>query len=162
MENKEAEEKERQKEEILNKLLDEYDFDLPESLVNQETNQMMMEYVQNAYYMGADINSDEFKPQNLRKRFENDAYRRVKATFLLLAIAEKENLDVTGEEIKNVIAQDANARNTTFEELYKEYQSKNMIPIVKMDILGDKALELLHKNAKIVEEKIEKEEPKGE
>ncbi len=163
-ENKEKEEIDRQKEEILNKLLEEYDFDLPESLVNQETNQLMGEYVQNMYYMGADINSDEFKPQNLRKRFEGEAKKRVKTTFLLLAIAEKENLDVSSEEITNAIAQEAHSKNTTFEELYKEYKEKNILPIIQMDILGDKALDVLHKNAKFVEAKKEdkQEEPEKE
>ncbi len=162
VENKEKEEIDRQKEEILNKLLDEYEFELPESLVNQETNQLMVEYVQNMYYMGADINAEEYKPQNLRKKFEPEAKKRVKATFILLAIAEKENLDVSSQEIRNTIAQEASQKQTTFEALYKEYQEKNMIPIIQMDILGDKALELLHKNAKIVETKAKenKEEPK--
>ncbi len=157
IENKEKEEKERQKDELLNKLLEEYNFDLPISVVNQETNQMMMEYVKNMYHMGADINSEEYKPQNLRKRFEKEARKRVKATFILLAIAEKEGLDVSSEEINKVIAQEANARKTTFEELYKEYQEKGLLPIIQMDILGDKALDFLYKNAKIVE-KQEKEE----
>jgi trigger factor len=159
-ENKEKEEKDRQKEQILNKLLAEHDFELPDSLVNQETNQLMVEYVQNMYYKGADINSDEFKPQALRPKFEGEAKKRVKATFLLLAVAEKENLDVSGEEISNVISQEAHAKNKTFEELYKEYQEKNMIPIIQMDILGDKALDLLHENAKIVE--VNEETPKKE
>ncbi len=162
LENKEKEEKERQKDELLNKLLDEYDFELPMSVVNQETNQMMMEYVKNMYYSGADINSDEYKPQNLRKKFEKDAQRRVKATFILLEIAEKEGLEATGEEINNVISQEANARNTTFEELYKEYQEKGLLPIIQMDILGDKALDFLLKNAKITEAKKENNDTKKE
>ena len=158
LENKEKEEKERQKDALLNKILEEYDFELPMSLVNQETNQMMVEYVKNMYYMGADINSDEYKPQNLRKKFEKEAQKRVKATFVLLAIAEKEGLDVSSEEINKAIAQDANAKNTTFEELYKEYQEKGLLPVVQMDILGDKALELVYENAKIIEAKPEETE----
>ncbi len=166
LENKEKEEKERQKDELLNKLLEEYEFELPLSLVNQETNQMMVEYVKNMYYMGADINSDEYKPQNLRKKFEKEAQKRVKATFILLAIAEKEGIDVSSEEINNVISQEANAKNTTFEELYKEYQEKGLLPVIQMDILGDKALNLIYDNAKIVEpdneEKVEEEKKEPE
>ncbi|WP_198014776.1 trigger factor [Hippea sp. KM1] len=150
-ENKEREEIDRQKDEILKKLLDEYEFDLPESLVNQETNQMIMEYVKEMYYMGADVSSDEFKPQKLREKFEPEARKRVKSTFILLEIAKKEGIDVSSEEINQVIAQDANARRMNFEDLYKEYQEKGLIPIIQMEILGDKALDLLHKNAQIIE-----------
>ena len=160
-ENREKDEVERQKGELINKLLDEYDFEIPLSVVNQETNQMMVEYVKNMYYMGADINNEEYKPHNLRKKFEDEAKKRVKSTFILLAIAEKEGLDVSSEEINNVISQEANAKKTTFEELYKEYQEKGLIPIIQMDILGDKALDLLYKNAKIIEP-AEKEEAKNE
>ncbi len=158
--NKEKDEIERQKGVLINKLLDEYDFEIPLSVVNQETNQMIVEYVKNMYYMGADINDEEYKPHNLRKKFEDEAKRRVKSTFILLAIAEKEGLDVSSEEINNVISQEANAQKTTFEELYKEYQEKGLIPIIQMDILGNKALDLLYKNAKIVEPE-EKEDVKN-
>ncbi|AEA33431.1 trigger factor [Hippea maritima] len=151
-ENKEREEIERQKDELLKKLLDEYDFDLPESLVNQEANQMIMEYVKEMYYRGADVSSEEFKPQKLRERFEPEAKKRVKSTFILLEIAKKERLDVSNEEINQVIAQDANARRMNFEDVYKEYQEKGVLPVIQMEILGDKALDLLHKNAKIIEE----------
>ncbi len=150
--NKELEEKERQKDEILEKLLEEHEFELPESLVNQETNQMIMDYVKNMYYMGVDVSTDDFKPQVLREKFEPEARRRVKATFILLEIAKKEGLDVSSEEINQVISQHANAQRKPFEELYKEYQEKNILPLIQMEILGDKALDFVYENAKIVEE----------
>ncbi len=161
--NKEMEEKERQKDEILEKLLELHDFELPESLVNQETNQMIMEYVKNMYYMGVDVSADQFKPQVLREKFEPEARRRVKATFILLEIAKKEGLDVSTEEINQVISQHANAQRKTFEELYKEYQEKNVLPLIQMEILGDKALDFVYENAKIVEEtESDKKEDKEE
>ncbi len=159
----EIEEKERQKDEILEKLLEQHDFELPESLVNQETNQMIMEYVKNMYYMGVDVSADQFKPQVLREKFEPEARRRVKATFILLEIAKKEGLDVSTEEINQVISQHANAQRKPFEELYKEYQEKNVLPLIQMEILGDKALDFVYENAKIVEEtESDKKEDKEE
>ncbi len=153
--NKEIEEKERQKDELLGKLLEQYDFELPESLVNQETNQMIMDYVKNMYYMGIDVSSEEFKPQILREKFEPEAKKRVKATFILLEIAKKENIDVSSEEINEVVLQHANAQRKSFEDLYKEYQQNNVLPLIQMEILGDKALDFLYENAKIVEKKEE-------
>ncbi len=152
-ENKKKEEMARQKDELLNKLLDQYDFELPQTLVNQETNQMIMEYVKNMYYMGADVSSDEFKPAVLREKFEPEAKRRVKATFILLKIAENEKLGVSSEEIKEAIAREANSLRKSFEELYKEYQEKGILPLVEMDILGEKALDSVYKHAKIVKAK---------
>ncbi len=160
--NKEAEEKERQKDELLDKLLEQYDFELPESLVNQEANQMIMDYVKNMYYMGIDISADEFKPQALREKFEPEAKKRVKATFILLEIAKKENIDVSSEEINEVVAQHANAQRKSFEDLYKEYQEKNVLPLIQMEILGDKALDFLYENAKIVDEKEENKQEQQE
>ncbi len=156
-ENKEKEEIAREKEVLLEKLLEQYDFELPQTLVNQETNQMIMEYVKNMYYMGADVSSDEFKPAVLREKFEPEARRRVKATFILLKIAENEKIDVSSEEIKEAIAKEANSLRKSFEELYKEYQEKGLLPLVEMDILGEKALDAVYKQAKIVEKSPEAE-----
>ncbi len=158
--NKEIEEKERQKDELLDKLLEQYDFELPESLVNQETNQMIMDYIKNMYYMGIDVSSDEFKPQALREKFEPEAKKRVKATFILLEIAKKENIDVSSEEINEVVSQHANAQRKSFEDLYKEYQQNNVLPLIQMEILGNKALDFLYENAKI--DKENKQEQKQE
>ena len=160
-ENKELEEIERQKNAILDKLLEEYDFDLPPSLVGQETNQMIMEYVKNMYYAGVDVSSDDFKPQALREKFEPEAKRRVKATFILLEIAKKEGIDVSSEEINEVISQHANANRKTFDEMYKEYQEKGVLPLIQMEILGDKALDFVYENAKIIKPE-EKKESKEE
>ncbi len=160
--NKEFLEIERQKDAIVEKFIKDYDFELPETLVNQEVNSMMVEYVKDMYYKGADVNSEEYKPQNLRGKFEENARKRVKTTFILLKIAEKENIDVSNDEIKDFIAKEAASKNMKFDDLYKEYQEKNLLPIIQMDILGDKTLDFLLKEAKLVEPKKEdtKEEKK--
>ena len=153
LENKKNLEKNRQKDEIVKYLLNEYDFELPESLVNQEANNIMVEYVKNMYYAGADVNAEEYKPANLRKRFLPEATKRVKSTFILLAIGDKEKIDVSSDEIKKAISDEAVARKTSFENLYKEYEEKNLLPIIEMDILGDKVLDFLYENRSIVEKK---------
>ncbi len=147
LENKKNLEVNRQKDKIVNYLLNEYDFELPESLVNQEASNVIVEYVKNMYYSGADVNTEEYKPANLRKRFVPEAEKRVKSTFILLAIGNKEKIDVSSDEIKKAISDEAVARKTSFENLYKEYEEKNLLPIVEMDILGDKVLDFLYENS---------------
>ncbi len=149
---KETEEISRQKDELLDKLLSEYNFELPDSLVDKEANQMIMEYVREMYYMGVDISSDEFKPKTLREKFEEEAKKRVKTTILFLEIADKEGIDVSNSEIKQAIAEEASRRGTSFEELHKYYEERNLLSVIKMEILGEKVLDFLHKHANISEE----------
>ncbi|AHF98013.1 hypothetical protein DESACE_06020 [Desulfurella acetivorans A63] len=146
-ENKRLQEIERQKEEILEKLLDSHDFELPQTVVSKETSNLIMDFVKNAYYRGIDLKQEEYKPAKLRERFEPEAVKRVKATFLLLEIADKENIDVSGEEVRNAIEKEANISGKSFEQLYKEYEEKGMLPLIKVDLLSDKVLDFLLENA---------------
>ncbi len=154
MENKKLREIERQKEELLDSLLNSHDCELPESVVSKETSNLIMDFVKDAYYRGIDLKQDEYKPANLRMRFEPEARKRVKATFLLLEIADKENIDVSGEEIKSAIEKEANINGKKFEDLYKEYEEKGILPLIKVDLLSDKVLDFLLDNA-VVEQKEE-------
>ncbi|MGB9755743.1 MAG: trigger factor, partial [Desulfurella sp.] len=147
LENKRLQEIERQKEELLEDLLKIHDFELPETVVSKETSNLIMEFVKDAYYRGVDLKQDEYKPAKLRERFEPEAIKRVKATFLLLEIAEKEKMDVSGEEIRNAIEKEANISGKNFEQLYKEYEEKGMLPLIKVDLLSDKVLDFLLENA---------------
>ncbi|MGC8790974.1 MAG: trigger factor, partial [Desulfurella sp.] len=72
-ENKRLQEIERQKEEILEKLLDSHDFELPQTVVSKETSNLIMDFVKNAYYRGIDLKQEEYKPAKLRERFEPEA-----------------------------------------------------------------------------------------
>lgn len=152
LENKRLQEKERQKEELLESLLKIHDFELPETVVSKETSNLIMEFVKDAYYRGIDLKKDEYKPAKLRERFEPEAIKRVKATFLLLEIADKENIDVSGQEIKDAIEKEANISGKNFEQLYKEYEEKGMLPLIKVDLLSDKVLDFLLENASIEKE----------
>jgi len=152
LENKRLQEIDRQKEELLEKLLNLHEFELPETVVSKETSNLIMDFVKDAYYKGIDLKQDEYKPAKLRERFEPEAIKRVKATFLLLEIAEKENIDVSGEEIRNAIEKEAKINGKNFEQLYKEYEEKNVLQLIKIDLLSDKVLDFLLENANIEKE----------
>jgi len=152
LENKRLQEIDRQKEELLENLLNLHEFELPETVVSKETSNLIMNFVKDAYYKGIDLKQDEYKPTKLRERFEPEAIKRVKATFLLLEIAEKENIDVSGEEIRNAIEKEAIMNGKNFEQLYKEYEEKGMLQLIKVDLLSDKVLDFLLENASIEKE----------
>ncbi len=84
----------RQKEEILKQLLDENDIEVPESLLQEELNLLVSEEKQ------SNPDADEEK---LKEELKERAIRNVKVSLLLDIIAEKENVSVTEEEIKNRI-----------------------------------------------------------
>ena len=144
---KEKQEEERQKDEMVEKLLRQYDFDLPDSLVTQETSAMIMDYLRNLHYRGVDIRQEKYKHSKLRERFEPEARKRVKTTFILLKIADKEKISVDEKELREFIAKDAQMKGLSADELYERYAKENVLPLVKMDALSEKVVDFLYKNA---------------
>ncbi|MGE4546945.1 MAG: hypothetical protein AB7E28_04145, partial [Desulfurella sp.] len=56
------------------------------------------------------------------------------------------------EEIRNAIEKEANMNGKNFEQLYKEYEEKGMLQLIKVDLLSDKVLDFLLENASIEKE----------
>ncbi len=143
---KEKQEEARQKDEMMKKLLGQYDFDLPDSLVTQETSATIMGYLRELYYRGVDIKKEEYKHSKLREKFEPEAKERVKTTFILLKIADEEKISVSEEELKKYIEKEAQMKGFSGDELYEKYKKENMLSLVKADVLSEKVADFLYKN----------------
>ena len=149
---KEEQEKAREKDEMMEKLLGQYDFDLPDSLVTQETSAMIMGYLRELHYRGIDIKQEKYEHSKMREKFEPEARNRVKTTFILLKMADKEKMSINEKELKEFISKEAQMKGFSADELYERYVKENVLSLVKTDALSEKVVDFLYKNTTIKEQ----------
>ena len=141
------------KDTILKRLVETHHFDLPETLVERELETIVRQQVQQQRLRaGTDVSA--VSQENLKKvrddnRFE--AQRRVKVGLILEAIAEKEGLSVTQDDINAEITRLAAELRTSTAELVKMIQAggRDSIDELRARILADKALDFIYRHAVI-------------
>lgn len=145
---KEAESKTKNnvQEAILQELLNHIDVELPESLISNETNEILMETAMQLANQGIDVKklmTAEIVPQ-LRERSRPDAEQRLKRTLVLQKIAEEEAISVTADEI--------NAKIKEFVAEYpnpQEIDPKRLREVIEADLMKEKILAWLQENNEI-------------
>ncbi len=120
-------------------LVEEYNFDLPENIVEQEIDaqvsqkaQTMSEEELNRYKENSE------KLTELRESLREDAVKSVKATFLIDALAKREGIIVSDRDVTEAIYYEAMTNYEEPQEILKYYHENNLIPAVKMGIIEDR------------------------
>ncbi len=124
---------------LIEALVAEYEFDLPNNIVEQEIDAQVN---QKAQTMSAD-ELDEYKGNDekineLRESVREDAKNSVKATFLVDAIAKKEEIVVNDHEVTQTIYYEAMMTNQDPEKIIEYYKENNLLPAIKMGLIEDK------------------------
>ena len=142
------------KDTILKRLAETHHFDLPETLVNRELDAIVRQKLQERQRGKAtdpvpaataeDINA-------IREENREEANRRVKVGLVLEAIAAKENITVTQEDMNNEVNRLATELRVPVGDLVKMIQSggQDSIEELRSRILADKALDFVYRNAVI-------------
>ncbi|HHB95162.1 MAG TPA: trigger factor, partial [Campylobacterales bacterium] len=114
---------------LMEALVAEYSFDLPENIVEQEIDAQINQKAQQmseeelATYKGNDEKIEE-----LRESVREDAINSVKATFLVDAIARKEEITVNDHEVTQTIYYEAMMNNQDPQQVVEYYQENNLLP----------------------------------
>lgn len=134
---------------ITEKIAAEYDFPVPNTLLEKELENLVTRYAQQLEHYGIKPNRDMINAsiEPLTKTATNN----IRVMFVLTKIADKENIEVTEEEFNQYLENIAKSYNTTAQELKEYYQERNMIDAIKSDIRRQKALDLITQKANIKE-----------
>lgn len=145
----------KQKREVRNQLigslLDKARFDLPESMVQQETKNVVYDIVRENQQRGVPKEKIEEQKDQIYSLANNSARERVRATFILNRIAEKEGIQVSQQEITQRILQIAAQNDIKPDKLVKQLQERNGLAEIHQQILTSKVFDFLELNAKIEE-----------
>lgn len=142
------------KDTLLKRLLETHQFDLPDSLVERELSAILRQKLQ-ARHRGnvADTlpapDAEELK--RIREDYREEANRRVKAGLILEAIAEKEGLSVSQDDLNNEVNRLASELRVPMADLVKMIQAggQDSIEELRVRILADKALDFVYRHAVI-------------
>ena len=124
---------------LMDALVSEYTFDLPQNIVDQEIDAQVnkkaseMSEEELETFKGNDEKIDE-----LRDSVRKVATDSVKATFLVDALARKEGIEVNDQEVSQTLYYEAMMSGQDPQQMVEYYQKNNLLPAVKMGMIEDK------------------------
>ena len=141
---------------VLQKLVDSLDLDLPDTLVDEETEHRVQHARERAERAGIRL-EQLLEAQGLDElRFRSDArahaLRAIKADLVLESVARNEELEVTAEELGREVASLATALGREPKEVAKTLEASGQVVALASDIIRSKALDLLVEQAEITSE----------
>ncbi len=124
---------------LVEALVAKFDFALPNNIVEQEIDAKINAKAREM--SEEELNSFKDNPekvQTLREELRADAEASVKATFIVDALAKKEEVSVDDQEVSQAIYYEAMMSGQDPQEVIKYYQENNLLPAVKMGMIEDK------------------------
>ena len=137
------------------KLVEEYDIDLPKSIVEQEMDVAIRRVI-------SDMHEDEIKKftedeqeyKKKREEFRKEAEDSVKITFLINEIAQKEGINVTDNEVVQTLYFEALQMGQNPQDMIKQYEEQGLMPAIKMAIVEDRLFNKLFNEKKGIDLKV--------
>jgi trigger factor len=145
------------KETILKRLAETHHFDLPGTLVERELSAIVRQQLQSRQRKSADSpDRSSASPQTddvtkLQEEFRSEAERRVKVGLILEALAAKESITVTNDDLNSEVARLAAEVKLSVEEVRRMIQAggQDTLEDLRSRILADKALDFVYRHAMI-------------
>lgn len=149
---KQMKEKERIRIELIEKIAQDSEMKVPEDLVKRELERMLNELKMSIANMGLDF--DRYLKEinktieDLKKDWQKQANNRIRVALCLQAIAERENINVTEQEIKERVDNDLK-QYPNIEEVKKKIDLDALKEYTGNILRNEKVFELLEQEAKI-------------
>ena len=152
----------RVRSDLLRKLVDAHEFELPERLVAQQTEHRFETVVRDMIGHGIDPRNPELDWEKARDSLKDQASFDLRSSLLLEHIADEENLDVTDQETEDEINAIADASRQTPEQvravLTKQGGERSIAPRLR----NRKALDFLVANGRVIDEEWKEEKQESE
>jgi trigger factor len=134
---------------ILKALLSRVECELPLGMVRNETQRILADIVKENQARGVTDDVLKENEKQLVGMASQNARERLKGTFILMRIAEKESIRVTREEIYGRVATLAERAQMPFEKMMRELEKRNALEQIQEEILTAKTLDFLVANASV-------------
>ncbi|OHB99268.1 MAG: trigger factor [Planctomycetes bacterium RIFCSPHIGHO2_12_42_15] len=136
---------------ILDILLDETKFDLPQDFVNYHTEQRVYKHQLDLLKKGMPLEEIQKQTETIKNASAESVMRELKASIILDNIAEKEKIFVTENEVEQRIADIARTYNTDVTRVRKQLERQGSLSYLRNEMRENKVINLLLKEAKIEE-----------
>ena len=134
---------------LVKTLLDQVKVELPESLVAQETRNVVYQIVQENQQRGVSKEAIDSQKDQIYQASNATAKERVKASFVFQKIAEKEGVRVQPDEVNARIYALSQQYQMAPDKFAKELEKRNGIQEIWSQLLNEKVIDFLQQNAKI-------------
>jgi trigger factor len=146
---KKEKEKEKRRQKIMEKLVQESEMELPDVLIEQETEKMFREFEMNVKKMA--LEPDKYLEKigktadELKKEWRGQAEKRIKGALVLKEIAEKEKIEISNEELEeetNKVLKNISSAN----QAKKDVDLEDLKNYTKDVLMNEKVFEMMEKN----------------
>lgn len=136
---------------MLDQLLKLVDFPLPESLLDVQVRSLLADLRVRLERQGKSLESLGKSEEELRKEVMPQAEEITRSQVLLLAIAKKENLQVSEQEVNMQLYQLCLRSGEDFKQTREAYERSGMMFTLRDRMLADRAMDAVYARAKVTE-----------
>jgi len=139
------------KKRLLGKIADTVDFELPETLVQDELNYAVQSIKQNFIRSGTSLEKVGLNEEKLKQEIRPKSESRVKDVLILGEVARQKDLDLSETEISEGFARLAEGMGQDPVRIRKYYEANNLMGTFRQGLLEEKTLNYLVKCASVKE-----------
>ena len=136
------------KNEILNKLIEANDFEIPEAMLEHQINYRVERIVREMIASGVNPAKADVNWKEIKEKQKEPATKEVKGMLILSSIGRQENIEASDEEVNERIQREAKANGTTFQDMKDRLSTEGELEL-KNQIVREKSLDFLLSNANI-------------
>jgi trigger factor len=138
------------KQKLAEKLLEAHQFPVPETLVDSQLDRKLERTLSQLIQQGIDPRETQVDWKKVREEARPDAEKEVRVALILEQVAKAEKIDVSEEELDDVIREMAQDRRITAAELKTRLTRDGKLDTLKSTRRNQKALDFVYRNAKII------------
>ncbi|NQT21895.1 MAG: trigger factor [Candidatus Omnitrophica bacterium] len=153
LERKEATSAINMKNQILDKLLQDYKFDVPPSITKRQLDILVKQAEEELLSKGINKETIESKKKELEPRLKNDAINKIKVYFILDEISRIENIKLTDDDIAKKFESIARASNQDVGTVKEYYEKNDLMGGLEEQLKEEKTLNWLLSVANVEQEK---------
>jgi trigger factor len=146
---------------LLDQILASVEVPVPQSMVDSQVERMLESKRSSLEKQGKSLDS-EGGEQEVRSTLLPEAEEMVKSHVVLLAIAKREGLTVSNDEVEMHLYRLAINSGQDPQELKKYYEQNNLMFALRDSLLADKAMDRIYENAVIEEQEASEEDEQAE
>jgi trigger factor len=160
--NAEHESEHRLRDEVLGRLIERHQFEVPETIVSYQANQLLRATLQDMMQRGINPQGDDVNWEAMRDVIRERASEDVRGSMLLERVADAENIEASDEEIEAEIQSMANQSRQSVEQVRASLTKQGGERSIADRLRNRKALDFLVQHASVTtEEWREEQEPEG-
>lgn len=134
---------------IMDRLIDAHSFDLPEAMVNEQLRARQEQQRKELSEGGASPETVAEQISGQEAAARETAVRASRGYFLIEAIAQKESIQVTEEELLTELRTIAQRNRASLEDVTEYYKKNNLLGQLAMELVERRVRRMLRENAKL-------------